>query len=429
MKLPDRSDILVIGGGPAGSFCATMLARRGYDVVLVDKSHHPRETVGESVLPAAWKYFDMLGVSDEIASRFVKKAGGVVVWGDDITQIAFRDFDYDRPGLHVERADLDDLLLRNAQRAGVRVFEGVRAEAFTASEDGAEVMLAGAEPGNKQPHRCRYFVDATGQGSFVARKLGCRRLDADFRFVALWGYFEGSQYVTPGGIVRPFEDLPTHPPVTFVTRLGGWGWSWHIPMRRTTSVGLVIPVGDYRRDAAAYASLDDYFLATCRTTPHLNRLVTDARLVDGGVRVLRDFSYVSETMAGPGFLVIGDAAGFVDPIFSIGVVMALYSGQLAAWTIDRALRRPAMAAASRDLFAHQMRGRYELARTMALPGITGEGRDAAAAYFDFFSQSEKELMWSAASMTTRSGNLVRASGGESGPALLKRRELTGLQFA
>jgi len=189
-----------------------------------------------------------------------------------------------------------------------------------------------------------------------------------------------------------------------------------------------VPVEDYRRDSGRYASLDEYFLATCRAGAHLGQLLGDASLADGGVRVLRDFSYLAETVAGPGFLVVGDAAGFIDPIFSIGVVMALYSGHLAAWTIDRALRDTNRAEAHRQLFAHQMRGRYELARTMALPGIGADGSASAAAYFDFFSQSEKELMWSAASMTTRSGNLVRASGGTSGPAALKRRELGELHF-
>ena len=168
--LPGKSDILVVGGGPAGSCAATMLARRGYDVVIVDKVRHPRETVGESVLPSAWKYFDMLGVSDEVSRRFVKKAGGVVVWGDEITQIAFRDFAYDRPGLHVERADLDHLLLTNATKSGARLFEGVRAESFRSTgDDGAEVALV--IDGEKRSLACRYLIDATGQASFVARQL------------------------------------------------------------------------------------------------------------------------------------------------------------------------------------------------------------------------------------------------------------------
>src|SRR5712691_3532912 len=124
MTVVRQADIVVIGGGPAGSTAAVLLARRGYDVVLLDKQHHPRETVGESILPSAWKYFDLLGVSDAIErDGYVKKAGGVVVWGEEITQIAFRDFAYDRPGLHVERDAIDFLLLNNARRSGVRVWE------------------------------------------------------------------------------------------------------------------------------------------------------------------------------------------------------------------------------------------------------------------------------------------------------------------
>src|ERR1700692_4031076 len=105
-----------------------MLARQGYDVLLVDKLHHPRETVGESVLPSAWKYFDLLGVTPKVEQcGFVRKAGGIVAWGDQITQISFSDFAYDRPGLHVERAEMDDVLLRHAQSGGFRVYECYRA--------------------------------------------------------------------------------------------------------------------------------------------------------------------------------------------------------------------------------------------------------------------------------------------------------------
>jgi flavin-dependent dehydrogenase len=200
-------------------------------------------------------------------------------------------------------------------------------------------------------------------------------------------------------------------------------------MRKVTSVGIVVPVEDYRREAALYPSLEEYFRAMCGSARFLGRLLEDARLVNGGIRVLRDFSYVSQTVAGPGFLVVGDAAGFVDPIFSIGVVMALYSGHLAAWTTDRILQNRALPDATRSLFTHQMHGRYELARTMALPGVGADAPNAAEAYFDFFSKSEKELMWSAASMTTRSGNLVRVSGGDNSSSVLKRVELTDLQFS
>ena len=427
--LPRKADVLVIGGGPAGSSAAAELGRRGYDVVLIDKQHHPRETVGESVLPSAWKYFDLLGVSDEVERRFVKKAGGVVVWGGEITEIAFRDFSYNRPGLHVERAELDHMLLENAKAKGARIFEGVKAESFAALPGGGAEIATVAESGAREPITCRYFVDATGQASFVAQQTGGRRLDDDFRFVSLWGYFKDSRYVSPGGIVRNFEEIPNHPPMTFVTKLGGWGWAWHIPLKRDTSVGIVVPVEDYKTGLARHGSLEAYFLATARATEHLGALIGDAVLTDGRVRIMRDFSYLPDRVTGADYYVTGDAAGFVDPIFSIGVVMALYSGYLAAWAIDRSLRLPSEAEANRKLFEAQMRGRYELARTMALPGVESEAPEGAKTYFNFFSQAEKELMWSAASMTTRSGNLVRASSAnDRGPQALKRRELDGLKF-
>jgi flavin-dependent dehydrogenase len=429
MAVPTKTDVLVVGGGPAGSCAATELARRGYDVVLIDKQHHPRETVGESVLPSAWKYFDLLGVTDEVEKNFVKKAGGIVAWGDEITEIAFRDFSYTRPGLHVERAELDHLLLQNAKKNGARVWEGVKAESFATAPDGsAEVTISAASGGARHPLACRYFIDASGQASFVAQQLGCRRLDDDFRFVSLWGYFNDSRYVSSGGVVRAFEEIPQHPPMTFISRLGGWGWAWHIPLKRDTSVGIVVPVEDYKRGIAEHGSLEAYFLATCKATEYLRALLENASLTDGRVRIMRDYSYLPDQVAGANYFIAGDAAGFVDPIFSIGVVIALYSGYLAAWAIDRSLRLPARADASRELFETQMRGRYELARTMALPGVEAAAPEGAKTYFDFFSKAEKELMWSAASMTTRSGNLVRASNSRGAPPVLKRRQLSGLLF-
>jgi flavin-dependent dehydrogenase len=431
MGIPAKTDVLVIGGGPAGSCVATRLARLGYGVVLVDKVRHPRETVGESILPSAWKYFDLLGVTERVVQEgFVKKAGGVVDWENEVTQIQFRDFDYSRPGLHVERAALDHLLLDNARSAGVQVFENVKAESFIArGEHDAEASLIDVDTKERQSVRCRFLVDASGQSSFVAQQLGARRLDSDFRFVALWGYFTGSRYVSAGGMVRPFEDIPQHPPMTFVSSLGNWGWAWHIPLRKDTSVGIIVPVEDYKRDSAK-KSRERYFLDTCRSTGNLGKLLEGAHLPADGVRLMRDYSYAPEKIAGPGYFVVGDASGFVDPIFSVGVVMALYSGQLAAWAIDCSLRRPAQAPSYRTLFETQMRGRYQLSRTMALPthDETSDAPRAAKLYFDFISKSEKELMWSAASMTTRSGNLLRTSGESRTPPPLKRRNLQELRF-
>jgi flavin-dependent dehydrogenase len=253
-------------------------------------------------------------------------------------------------------------------------------------------------------------------------------LDDDFRFVSLWGYFSNSRYVSSGGLIREFDEIAAHAPMTFVSRLGGWGWAWHIAMRQETSVGIVVPVADYKAGLAEHGSLQSYFLNTCRATEYLATLLEAARLT-GGVRVMRDFSYLPDRVSGSNYYITGDAAGFVDPIFSVGVVMALYSGYVAAWAIDRSLRNPARANLNRELFEIQMRGRYELARNMALPGIETDAPRCAKTWFDFFSAAEKELMWSAASMTTRSANMVRLANARGAPPALKRYELTGLRFA
>jgi flavin-dependent dehydrogenase len=272
------------------------------------------------------------------------------------------------------------------------------------------------------------LIDASGQAAFIARQRDWLRLDPDFRFVSLWGYFLGSSFVSSGGLVRPFEDLKSYLPMTFVSQLEGWGWSWHIPLRETTSVGLNVQVDQYKRDIARHSSLESYFLATCASAKYLDELLSPATLMKGSVSMIRDYSYSIKQVAGPGYFIVGDAAGFVDPIFSLGVVMALYSGHLAAWAADRSLANPKQAHFNLQIFERALSGRRALARAMALPSETVEVNANAQTYFEFFSHDERELMWAAASMTTRSANIAAASGDRRAKPL-KRRELSRLQGA
>src|SRR5688572_21946026 len=244
--VPKSCDVVVIGGGPGGTIPAATLARKGYDVVLLEKQRHPRYAVGESVIPHIWKYTDGIGASEKLlAANFIRKAGGTVVWDGAIRQMSFASFGYDRPALHVEREDFDKVLLDHTRDSGVQVHEEVAVlGADFANDDKAVVSYrpVGGDAGGTID--ARYVIDASGQNAVIARQYGLRFIDDAFRFMSIWGYFKGSRYVALGGEVQPFENLRTIPPTTFVSSLeglGDWGWLWHIPQREATSVGLVLP--------------------------------------------------------------------------------------------------------------------------------------------------------------------------------------------
>ncbi|HEV8261894.1 MAG TPA: NAD(P)/FAD-dependent oxidoreductase, partial [Burkholderiales bacterium] len=354
MTIPKSCDVVVVGGGPAGSSAASFLARDGYDVVLLEKERHPRFTVGESLLPHVWRFFDMLGVTPAIEREgFVAKQGGTVVWDGRIRQISFAAFGFRRPGLHTERDRLDFLLLEHSRKVGARVYENVVVREVLLSGEAGNPEVRYHEPANggEGRIRCRYVIDASGQSAVLSRQLGMRRIDEDFRFVALWGYFTNSKYVAADGRVYPFASVREIAPTTFVGSIGGYGWAWHIPMRETTSVGVVIPLERFKTTKQDNEDLEPYFLRMLREVPYLGGLLADARPVPGGFHVIRDYSYVPAQVVGPRYFIVGDAAAFVDPVFSLGVVLGLYSGHLSAWAIDRSFKNPAKEESSRDIFA------------------------------------------------------------------------------
>ena len=409
-ELPQRCDVLVIGGGPAGSTAAALLARKGYDVVLIDKKRHPRYNVGESLIPHFWKYADAIGVADEIVKDgFVQKAGGTVIWNGVVRQMTFKDFGYTRPALHVERDRFDHILLRHAGAQGARVFEEVAAIRGNLNH-GADVSVLYRCGDEKTPGEiaCRTIVDASGQSALVARQLGMRVIDEQFRFMSVWGYFDGSKYVALDGKAHPFEEVRTIAPTTCVSSVegtGGWGWLWHIPMRESTSVGLVLP-SELMRNVKGTEALERYFLRKCAEIPYVDRLLESAQYIPDSLHVIRDYSYKPTQLAGPGYYLLGDAAAFIEPIFSVGIVLAMYSAYIATWAIDRSLREPAKADESRAIFSSQFHGRLEVGRSLALPrydtsaGVSHLARTAV----NFERSLEHELFSVVSTLTTRSDN-------------------------
>lgn len=408
MAIPKSCDIVVIGGGPAGSLTATYLARAGYQVVLLEKAKHPRNTVGESLIPDFWKFCDEAKVTDKIAGEgFLRKAGGTVDWHGRSSRIAFKDFGYARPALHVERDRFDYILLEHARAQGARVHEEIAVQNVEFNGDGALVNYRALGDGLPAQISCRFAVDASGQNSVVARQLGLRIIDDDFRFMSVWGYFHDSKYLAPDGQMHPAASAATVPPTTYVSSVpdtGAWGWSWHIMLRKWTSVGLVLPIDAAKSVKGSAAAWESYLLQKCESMPRLNALLSGARLAPDSVRVIRDYSYSATQVAGPGFFLVGDAAGFVDPIFSIGVVLGMYSAQAAAWAIDRSMRSPESMAHNQAIYTSQLQSRMQLSRALALPkyeagsAATREARQA----MQFTDGNGLNLLRAASALTARS---------------------------
>jgi flavin-dependent dehydrogenase len=420
MNIPDSCDVAVIGGGPSGSLTATYLAQSGYHVALFDKQRHPRPQVGESLIPDFWKYCDKAGATEKIlADGFVRKAGGTVDWHGTTRRIAFKDFGYTRPALHVERDRFDHILLENARAQGVQIFEEVAAgECDFSAPRGARIACRPVgESGRSQTLDCRIVVDASGQSAVVGRQLGVRSIDDAFRFMSVWGYFRNSKYYAADGLVHPAAEVHAVPPTTFVTSLpdaGKWGWSWHIMLRDCVSIGFVVPMETMKDVKKSERTWEQYFLQQCAAVPRLAELLTEAQFCEGSVRVVRDYSYGSTQVAGPGFFLVGDAAGFVDPIFSVGVVLGMYSASAAAWSIDRIFKSPDRAPEHREVYTNQLQGRMEMARALALPQyeISGSVGDEARKIVKFSDEKAKALMYAASALTGRAEH-VRAMTGES----------------
>lgn len=401
-------DVVVVGGGPAGALAAAYLAQRGYHVVLLEKQQHPRPNVGESLIPDFWKFCDAAGVSPRLeAEGFIRKAGGTVRWGERLLRMSFSEFGHTRPALHVERDCFDAILLDHARAQGADVRECVAAERVEPAGPDTPAAVAWRDAGGGRGRlACRCVVDASGQRTLIGRQLGLCVPDPAFRFVAVWGYFAGSDYIAADGAVHPASDVRIAPPTTFVSSLplgDGWGWSWHIQMRASTSVGLLVPVGAFREARKGGAGIEEFFERSCRELPGLGRLLRGATLIPGSLNVLKDYSYSVTRTAGPGYFLIGDAAGFIDPIFSIGVVLAMYGARIAAWAIDRTLRKPDQATRYQAMFAAQLESRIELSRRLALPGRVAENGSSNPAHdvMQWFGPYTQALINTITSLTGR----------------------------
>ncbi len=421
MNIPTAADVVIIGGGPTGSTAAADLARKGRDVVVLEKGYHPRDQVGESLIPDFWRFMDKIGVTDKIlAEGFLAKAGAIMSWNKTFRGHTFGDFGFKRPAMHVERDRFDQIPFEHAGESGAKLFSGttVRNVETGTNEDGSDYSRIAytTDEGAEGVISAPVVIDASGQAGVISRQMGIRQINDEFRYLAAWGYFKNARYLTIDGEGHDAHEIWEHGPVTFVSAVkeaGDHGWSWHIQLREKTSIGLVIPLDVVKQARHEGESWEDYFLRKTSEVPVLRELLEPAEYIPGSFKTIRNYSSISTEFSGPGFLLAGDAAGFIDPIFSVGIVLAMYSGLAAAWAANGMLGTPDKADHIRRVYDHQLKGRIEVARSLALPRYTSDGNvsELAKETVKFERSGVKELMYVASTFTTRNENWVEMVGG------------------
>ena len=342
----NECDVLVIGGGPAGSTVAPMLARKGYRVVLLEKAHHPRFHIGESLLPANMPLLEELGVADEVRAIGMEKWGAEFVspWHGHGQEFRFSEaWDKSMPyAYQVKRADFDLILIRNAAREGAEVIEGCKVGGvdFLPDDQGA-IVSATHDDGREQRWKSRFVVDASGRDTFLANRFRIKHRNPRHNSSAMYAHFVGARRnegQAEGNITIFWFDH---------------GWFWFIPLSDgVTSVGAT--VWPYYMKTKGSRPLDQFLLDTIAMCPPLAERLKDAQAVTAA-EATGNFSYVSERNHGANYLLLGDAFAFIDPVFSSGVMLAMNSGIAGAEAIDTCLSRPREAAAALKEFDRIMR--------------------------------------------------------------------------
>ncbi len=328
--IADQYDCIVMGAGPGGGSTAAILAQQGWKTLLVEREAVPRFHVGESLMPETYWTFERLGVLEEFKRiAFTKKCGVQFVSSDgkESRPFVFAEAD-SRPSAetwHVERADLDCLLFDTAAKNGADCRDMTRVLDVQLSDDGLHQIQVQQPCGEKKSVLAKVVVDATGQQSLIPTRLGIRKIDPNLKKAAIWGYFDNAKRNAPG-----------EAEVTCILHTDDKAaWFWYIPLRDgRVSVGVV---GDNDYMLKGGQSPTEKFDMLRRHCPGLVHRLENATEVSP-LRVAKEFSYTTTQRAGRGWVLVGDAYGFIDPVYSSGVYLALLSGERAADAIDAGVR-------------------------------------------------------------------------------------------
>ncbi len=330
MAIPKEIEVVILGGGPAGSTTGMVLAREGIPSILIESDRHPRFHVGESLLPHSLPMFDRLGLHEAIRAlpRTLVKPGATFCSHDGSEKSDFWFDESSAPVIphayNVRRDEFDAMLLRTAEVRGVDVREGWKAIAPEWEGDRLAGVCVRTPEGEEGTIRAKCIVDATGQHAFLATRMGWKSIYPDHRKLAIVGHFEG---------VERFPGRGAGNIVIIVTQSG---WFWLIPFADgTTSVGVVLEAARYE---GISGGIDAQFDAAIEATPEAARQLASARRLFPASAV-QNFSFKVSRTHGDGFAIVGDAAGFLDPIFSSGIMMGMSTAERAALDIASALRR------------------------------------------------------------------------------------------
>ena len=344
-----ETDVLVIGGGPAGTTAAAFLARKGWKVLLLEKDHHPRFHIGESLLPMNLPILQRLGVLEQVEAIGLYKAGADFPLTGRPDGEDYNTFRFGRAlnpvfghAYQVHRADFDQLLFAHARSSGVDAREGVKVERVDFDADGRPVAAHARDAaGAAIDVRMRYVIDASGRDTFFGNQFKLKRRNARHQSAAIFSHFDGVAR-------RPGDDSGN-----ITVQRFAHGWMWLIPLPRDVmSIGAVC-FPSYLKQRGETRSNEALLMKTLLEQPQIAaRMQGAARAAP--VHVTGNYAYSCTKMYGSGWVMAGDAYAFVDPIFSSGVYLAMDSAEQAANVVDGALREPAREAALQATMARRL---------------------------------------------------------------------------
>ena len=324
MPQATQPHVIVIGGGPSGTTAATLIAQKGYRVSLFEREKFPRFHIGESLIPQTYWVMKRLNMLPKMkSSHNIKKYSVQFVGSSGRLSEPFYFVDHkpheSSQTWQVRRSEFDQMMLENAAEHGVSVHEGVRVLEVLFEGDRAVGVRLQDETGQERVERADVVVDASGQSTLIQGKLGLREWDPILKKAACWTYWEGAH-----------RDVGRDEGATVVLQVQGKaGWFWYIPLHdNIVSVGIVASY-DYlfkNRDSKDFETIYHEEVEKC---PAVKERISIGKRADI-YRAAKEYSYRSKQVAGNGWVLVGDALGFLDPLYSSGVLLALKSGELAA---------------------------------------------------------------------------------------------------